>query len=68
MGNRFYIFKDGNQIASTATREAAVELIREYQKFETHYMLRSEFSIIYGTEEFIGYEEPKKGKRGRKAK
>ena len=68
MGNRFYIFKDGNQIASTATRESAVELIREYQKYETHYMLRSSFSIIYGAEEFIGYEEPKKGKRGRKTK
>ncbi len=68
MGNRFYIFKDGTLIASTATREQAIALIREEQKYETHYMLRSEFSIIYGTEEFIGYEEPKKSRKSRKTK
>ena len=33
---RCYIFKDGIQQASTATRESALELIREYQKLETH--------------------------------
>ena len=45
---RVYIFKDGIQQASTATRESAVDLIRQYQKQETHPILRSEFSIIVG--------------------
>lgn len=45
---RVYIFKDGVQQASTATRESAVDLIRQYQKQETHPILRSEFSIIVG--------------------
>ena len=52
---RVYIFKDGKQQASTATKESALELIREYQKLETHPILRSEFSIITGEEEFIPY-------------
>mgnify|MGYP006876757366 FL=1 len=52
---RCYIFKDGIQQASTATRESAVELIREYQKLETHPILRAEFSIITGEEEIIPY-------------
>ena len=57
---RCYIFKDGTQQASTATRESALELIREYQKLETHPMLRAEFSIIVGEEEFIPYPSQKK--------
>ena len=57
---RCYIFKDGTQQASTATKESAVELIREYQKQETHPMLRAEFSIIVGEEEFIPYPSQKK--------
>lgn len=57
---RVYIFKDGVQQASTATRENAVELIREHQKQETHPILRSEFSIIVGEEEFIPYPSRKK--------
>lgn len=52
---RVYIFKDGIQQASTATRESAIELIRQYQKQETHPMLRAEFSIIVGEEEVIPY-------------
>ena len=52
---RVYIFKDGTQQASTATRESAIELIRQYQKQETHMMLRAEFSIIVGEEEVIPY-------------
>lgn len=52
---RFYIFKDGTQCASTATKELAVDLIHQYQKLETHYLLRSEFSIIEGEEEFVPY-------------
>ena len=50
---RFYIFKDGMQQGSTATKESAVDLIRQYQKQETHPILRAEFSIIKGEEEFI---------------
>lgn len=52
---RYYIFKDSQQIAATSTREEAVSLIRMYQNGETHYLLRSEYSIIYGTEEFVSY-------------
>ena len=33
---RFYVFKDGTQQGSTATRELAVDLIRQYQELETH--------------------------------
>lgn len=64
---RFYIFKDGTQQGSTATRESAVDLIRQYQKQETHPILRAEFSIIEGEEEFIPYpsrEKPPKRKSG----
>ena len=57
---RVYIFKDGVQQGSTATRESAVDLIRQYQKLETHPMLRAEFSIIVGEEEFIPYPSQKK--------
>lgn len=57
---RVHIFKDGVQQASTATKESAVELIRQYQKLETHPILRAEFSIIEGEEEFIPYPSQKK--------
>ena len=57
---RVYVFKDGVQQGSTATRESAVDLIRQYQKLETHPMLRAEFSIIVGEEEFISYPSQKK--------
>lgn len=52
---RFYVFKDGRQQASMPTKEEAIELIRLRQKRETHPILRSEFSIIEGEEEFIPY-------------
>ena len=55
---RFYVFKDGTQQGSTATRELAVDLIRQYQKLETHPFLRTEFSIIEGEEEFIPLSLP----------
>ena len=55
--NRYYIFKDGTQIGSTETRDEAIDIIRQRQKRETHYLLKSEFSIIYGCEEFIHYEK-----------
>lgn len=54
---RYYIFKDGAQIGSTETRDEAVDMIRQRQKRETHYLLKAEFSIIYGLEEFIPYEK-----------
>lgn len=52
---RYYIFKDGTQQASTATKESALDMIRMYQEKETHQFLRAEFSIIEGEEEFIPY-------------
>ena len=58
---RFYIFKDGTQQGSTATRELAVDLIRQYQELETHPFLRAEFSII--EEEFIPYPSRQKPPR-----
>lgn len=57
---RFYIFKDGMQQGSTATRESAVDLIRLYQTRETHPILKAQFSIIAGEEEFIPYPHPAK--------
>mgnify|MGYP006971260615 CR=1 FL=1 len=64
---RFYIFKDGTMQASTATRENAVDLIRQYQAHETHLFLRAQFSIISGEEEFIPYppiQKPAKRSHG----
>ena len=62
---RFYVFKDGTQQGSMPTKEEAIELIRQRQKRETHPILRAEFSIIEGEEEFIPYlprEKPPKKK------
>ena len=63
---RFYVFKDGSMIAATATRDAAIDLIRQYQSLETHPFLRSEFSIIAGEEEFIPYRTAKKERKARR--
>lgn len=52
---RYYVFKDGSMVGSTARREEAIAMIRAYQEHEDHYLLRSEYSIIYGEEEFIPY-------------
>lgn len=60
---RFYVFKDGVQQGSAATKESAVELIRQYQEKETHPFLKAEFSIIAGEEEYIPYLSPKKQSR-----
>ena len=60
---RFYIFKDGTQKASTATRELAIDLIRQYQALETHPLLRAEFSMIEGEEEFVPYPTKQKPPR-----
>ena len=60
---RFYVFKDGTQQGSTATRELAIDMIRQHQKLETHPILRAEFSIIEGEEEFIPYPSRQKSPR-----
>ena len=60
---RFYVFKDGKMQGSTATRELAIDLIRQYQKLETHPFLRSEFSMIEGEEEFVPYPSRQKAPR-----
>ena len=57
---RFYVFKDGMQQGSMSSKEEAIELIRRRQKRETHPILRSEYSIIEGEEEFIPYPSQKK--------
>lgn len=53
---RYYICKDGKIEASTASRKNAIDLIRSYQQKETHYLVRSVYSIIKGEEEFIQYK------------
>lgn len=57
MSERYYIFKDGTQIGSAATKKAAIDLIRVYQANETHPFLRSNFSMIKGVEEFVPYQK-----------
>ena len=60
---RFYVFKDGTKQGSTATKELAIDMIRQYQKLETHPILRSEFSIIEGEEEFTPHPSRQKSPR-----
>ena len=63
---RFYVFKDGTMQAPDTMKtifpkkEKAIDLIRQRQKRETHPILRSEYSIIAGEEEFIPYPSQKK--------
>lgn len=57
---RVYVFKDGMQIGSTDTKEEAIDMIRLRQSRETHPILRAEFSIIKGEEEFIPYISQRK--------
>ena len=52
---KYHIIKDGKINASTATKEASIDLIRAYQARETHPLLRANFSIIKGKEEFVPY-------------
>lgn len=65
---RFYVFKDGVQQGSMSTKEEAIELIRQRQKRETHPILRSEYSIILGEEEFIPYPSKTKPPRSKSEK
>lgn len=62
---RFYVFKDGMQQGITVTRDQAIDMIRQYQKRETHPFLKAEFSIIEGKEEFIPYPSLSKPPRKR---
>lgn len=53
---KYYVVKDGTIQAETATKKAAIELIRAYQETEKQYYIRATFSIIEGKpEEFISY-------------
>jgi len=54
---RFHVLKDSQIFGSAVTRDQAIYMIRQMQQYETHYMLRAEFSIIYGEEELIGYDD-----------
>ena len=63
---RFYVFKDGTQLGSAVTKDLAIDLIHQHQKLETHPILRSEFSIIAGEEEFIPYPSQRKPPRKRR--
>ena len=54
---RFHVFKDGVMQASTATKEAAIDLIRSYQANEKHPILKANFSIIEGEEIFVPYKK-----------
>ena len=56
---RYHIIKDGKIEANTATREQAIDLINLYQARETHPLLKAEFSIIKGEEEFVPYNKIK---------
>ena len=63
---RYYVFKDGTMQGSAATRKLAIDLIRQYQKLETHPILRAEFSMIAGEEEFVPYPSQRKQPRKRR--
>lgn len=53
----FYVMKDGQNIGRTGSRAAALDMIRQAQAQETHFMLRANFSIIAGIEEHIAYKK-----------
>ncbi len=54
---RFYVFMDGKQIGSTDTRRHALMIIRYMQRNLWHPVVRGEFSVIEGKEEFIPYPD-----------
>ena len=57
---RVHVFKDGTEVASTSTKESAIDLIRQYQAQETHPLLKANFSYIEGEEVLVPYEHPKR--------
>ena len=52
----FFVVKDGKIQAQTPIRENAIDLIRAYQAKETHFLLKSEYSLIKGEETLIPYK------------
>lgn len=54
---RFYIYRDGIQLGSTVSRESAVDLIHQYQAYETHPILRAQFSPDLGGT-FPAHQDP----------
>ena len=50
---QYHIFKDSTLVERETSHRRAMEKIRKMQGNETHYLLRSEFSIIHGEEEVI---------------
>ena len=52
---RYYIVKDGPIESSTSSKAAAIDMVRQYQAKENHFMIRAQFSIITGEEENIPY-------------
>ena len=57
--SRYHVMKDFQIVASTSSKEEAIEMVRMYQARETHYMLRSDYSIICGQIELVPYDESK---------
>lgn len=50
---QYHIFRDSALVERETSHRRAVEKIRQMQRAETHYLLRSEFSIVHGEEEII---------------
>lgn len=55
--NRYHVIKDSKLVGSAATKEQALVMIRLMQQEEMHYMLRSEYGIMYGEEEHVPYAD-----------
>ncbi len=53
---QYHIFRDSTLVERETSHRRAVKKIRKMQGAETHYLLRSEFSIIHGEEEIISQE------------
>jgi hypothetical protein len=56
---RFHILKDFQIVGSTTTEDEAIEMVRQYQARETHYMLKSEYMIIRGQLQLVSYDPRK---------
>lgn len=65
--SKYHVLKDQEVIATTATREQAIFVIRQHQEMEqkAHQWLWANFSIIYGDEEFVPYPQQKKTRKRR---
>ena len=52
--SRYYVIKNGKLEASCATYKDALDLIETYSSCDPkHYILKPEYSIIFGVQEFI---------------